>query len=199
MRQALPVIGVFFLRWPALDIVAFFLLEVWMFLTLRAAFELTFDRDDTAALPVRSLVSEFGKYTLAGAAFAVMIVVMMLVTVLATFPKEDLVGFLVHGWRTPSFLLALAPMVASHLWEARDFALRCRTRSADERALDTTRMRVVFARLLVVALAGMFIGLAQAFGWEGQLLVLVISGAIVWLEAAPERAEALLGFAPRTS
>jgi hypothetical protein len=200
VRQALPVIGVLFLRWPPLDIVVFFLLEVWLFLTLRVAFEVTFDRRYVWEFPARRIVAEFLRYALlAGAAFAVMIVVMMLITVLSTFPTEELVAFLLHGWRTPSFLLALALMVASHLWEARRFALHCRTRSPEEAESDVRRMHVMLARLMVVALAGIFIGIAQAFGWGGPLLVLVISGAIVWLEAAPERAEALLGFTPRRS
>lgn len=194
LRQVLPVIGVFVLRWPALDIVAFFLLEVWLYLTLRVALEVTLDRADARHLETRGLVKDFLKYALVcGVAFALMVGVVVLVTVVSTFAKEDLVAFVLGGWRSPSFLVAVVLALSSHAWEARDFAARCQGRSEDERRSDDARLHVVFARLVVVSLAGTFLGLAQAFGVGGHVLVLVISGAVVWLEAAPERAERMLG------
>ena len=197
-RQALPVIGVFFLHWSALDIVAFFLFEVWLFLTLRIAFELTFDQARAEDLPAGRLVSELLRYAVMGGfAIAFVVGMVVLVAVLPSFSGEEILEWLRTSWRSRSFLLALALMVSSHLWDARGFALRCRGRSDDERRADDVRIRVMFVRLMLVALAGIFLGLAQAFGVGGQVLVLVISGAIVWLEAAPERADYMLGFTPR--
>lgn len=198
LRQALPVIGVFFLRWPAVDIVAFFLLEVWLFLTLRFAFEVTVGDEAMTHLTPTRLASEVLKHALVGGAvFALMVGMVVLVTVMTTFPHAQLADFVRRGWRTPSFVLALALMLASHLWEARDFALRVRSRSADERRSDDVRIRVMLGRLALVGLAGFFIGGVQAVGLGGPILVLVISAAIVWLEAAPERADRMFGFAPR--
>ena len=195
VRQVLPVLGVFFLGWPAIDIVAFFLLEIWAFLTLRFGLEVTLDRAVARDLPTRRLVTDFLKHTFwSGVAFALMVGMLVLVTVAVAFKGKDLVDFALRGWRSPSFLVALVVMTSSLAWEARDFAERCRGRSDEERQSDDRRLRVVFARVVVVGLAGMFLGLAQAFGFGGQVLVLVISGAIVWLDASPERAEALLGF-----
>ena len=62
VRQVLPVLGVFFLGWPAIDIVAFFLLEIWAFLTLRVALEVTLDHALARDLPVRGLVTSFLKH-----------------------------------------------------------------------------------------------------------------------------------------
>lgn len=197
VRQALPVIGVFFLQWPALDVIAFFLLEVWLFLTLRVALEFTLDRAAARDLPTRRLVADFLRHAFwSGVAFVLLVGMIVLVTVAVAFSKDQLLDFVMRGWRSPSFLVALVVMVSSHAWEARDFAERCRGRSEEDRLSDDRRLHVVFARVLVVSLAGMFLGLAQAFGVGGQVLVLVISGAIVWLDASPERAEALLGATP---
>jgi hypothetical protein len=198
VRQALPVVGVFFLGWPAIDVAAFFLLEVWLFITLRFAVEVTLDRPQARDLPARRLVSDFLKHLLAAAiGMALLVGMMALVSVATTFPRGDLVAFALRGWRSPSFLAALAFMVSSLSWEAHEFAGRCAGRSDGEREADNVRLRVVFARLLVVALSGTVLGLAQALGVGGQALVLVIAGAIVWLDATPERAEKLLGFEPR--
>lgn len=198
MRQALPVIGVFFLAWPALDVVAFFLFEVWLFLTLRFALEVTLDRPQARDLPARRLVSDFLKHALtAGLAFALLVGMLVVVTVASTFGGKELLDFALRGWRSPTFLVALALMTSSYAWEAKGFADRCHGRSDDERESDNVQLRVVFARVLVVALSGIGLGLAQAFGVGGHVLVLVIAGANVWLEASPERAEKLLGFTPR--
>jgi hypothetical protein len=198
LRQSLPVIGVFLLHWSALDIVAFFLFEVWLFLTLRVAFELTFDKPGVAELTVGRLVSELLRYALmGGVAFAFVVGMIVLVAVVPAFSGAEALEWARESWRSRSFLLALTLMVASHLWEARGFALRCHGRSDEEREGDDLRIRVMFARLVVVGLAGIFLGLAQAFGVGGRVLVLVICGAIVWLEAAPERAEAILGVTSR--
>ena len=36
LRQSLPVVGVLALGWPALDVALFFLLDVWLYLSVRA-------------------------------------------------------------------------------------------------------------------------------------------------------------------
>lgn len=193
----MPVIGVFFLAWPALDVMVFFLLEAWLFLTLRFALEVTFDRPEARDLPAGRLVSDFLKHALtAGIALALLVGILVLVTVASSFGKAELAEFALRGWRSPSFLVALALMASSYAWEARDFALRCRGRSDEERRSDNVRLRVVLARVLVVGLAGIFLGLAQALGVGGKVLVIVIACANVWLEASPERAEKMLGFTP---
>src|SRR5262245_53649288 len=79
-RQALPLLGVLLLHWSALDIVAFFLFEVWLFLTLRIAFERTFDQPGAAELPAGRLVKELLGYALMGG-FAIAFMVAMVVVV----------------------------------------------------------------------------------------------------------------------
>jgi hypothetical protein len=196
LRQALPVLGVLFFHWEPIDIAAFFLLDAWLFLTLRMAVEMT--SDPKYATPGReSSVADLLKNSLvAGVAWALGVGIIVLVTIVPTFPTEDLVGFAVGSWREPSFLVGFTVMVAGHLWEARGFAERCRERSRAERRADDTRIRVMFGRLMLVSLAGAVIGLAKSFGVGGPVLVIIIACVVAWLDAAPEQADGLLGFGP---
>ena len=93
-------------------------------------------------------------------------------------------------------MLALVFLISSHLWEGVRFVERVRSRTEDERRQDTLAVRVMAARLMVVGAAPLWLAIASAVGQGGRLLVLLIAGAVLWLEAFPERANRLFGFQP---
>lgn len=200
-RQALPVAGVLFLGWPVLDVALFFLLETWLFLTLRAGVELTLDPRNARWGESRGRQARRLAGNLLGAAVLLGLVIGVAgwAQVAVAFPRAEWQAFADGGWHEPTFLAALGLLVASHVIDAVRFARRIAVRSESEREADDRGFRAMCARVVLVALAGIGLGLLSAVGLGAPALVIMIAAIVVWLEAAPEQAERLLDFGPAAS
>lgn len=192
LRQAVTVLGVLILGWPALEVALFFLLDAWVYLTVRAGCEITFD--PRYGSPDASAWDLVKHTTVAAVVLALLVGLVGFMTIGVSVAGDEWSAR--GGLGSPLFLVSVLILLLSHLWEGVRFLERLRTRTSEERNQDTLAIRVVVARMFVVAAAPMALGLASAFGQGGRLLVLMISGAILWLEAFPERANLLLGYKP---
>jgi hypothetical protein len=190
LRQLVPVTGVLVLGWPAVEVAIFFLLDTWLFLTQRATCDVAFD-------------SAFGGKTDASLWAVVKLAPVGALTVgiaVGMFGGIPLVMALPAGeWQAAgglasrTFLLSFAFLVVSHLYDAVRFVRRYHSRTDEERRQDALAVRVVMARLFVLVVAPFVLQFASLVGMAGRALVLLISGAVLWLEAFPERAERILG------
>ena len=100
-RHSVPIIGVLAFGWAPMNIAVFFLLESWLYLTSRAAIEVTFDPHFAGAdLPVTrwdAIRKTIWMLLLAGVACGVLVVALGGVMVLLAFPVEQWRTFLERG------------------------------------------------------------------------------------------------------
>src|SRR5262245_47517634 len=190
LRQAVPVIGVVVLGWPAVEVAIFFLLDTWLFLTARASCDIALDTKfggskDASPWAVAK-VAPVGAVTVA--LFVAMFGGIPLVMALPAAEWQAM-----GGLRRPVFLVSFLFLAASHLYDTVGFVRRFQSRTEEERRWDALASRVVIARMFVLVVAPFGLQLASLVGMAGRALVLLISGAILWLEAFPERADRILG------
>lgn len=194
LRQSVPVAGVLVLGWPAIEVAIFFLLDTWLFLTVRGSCDIAFDRafggKKDASLWTVAKLAPVG-------AVVVGIAVGMFggIPLVMALPAWEWQA--AGGLASRAFLLSFAFLLVSHLYDAVRFVRRYHSRTEEERRQDALAVRVVMARLFVLVVAPFVLQFASLIGMAGRALVLLISGGILWLEAFPERADRILGPARR--
>ena len=166
-RQLVMLVGVFALGWSALEIAVFFLLEVFLFVSLRAAAEITLEsRLGIQAVTVPSFVWEFAKHWLVAALFIGLIVgALGAFAVIPAFSKEARAAFLEEGMRSPSFLIGFALLAGSLVFDTALFARRVAAgRSAAERTRDDEGVRTAAATMACLIVASFGLGLVEKLG-----------------------------------
>ena len=191
------LVGVFVLHWSALEIAVFFLVEATLFLSLRAAAEITIESGfgPSATTPAR-FAWEFVKHWLVAFAFiGLMIGIFGAFAVWPAFGDDATGGFREHALGDPSLLIGLALMAGSLVIDTALFARRVAAgRGAAESAQDTQSVRMALANVVFLALASFCLGIAGRIGLGPQALALAVAGARLYVEAAPRRATRM--FAP---
>jgi hypothetical protein len=195
--QIVLLVGVFVLHWSALAIAFFFLIEATLFLSMRAAAEITLESrfGVVATSPVR-FAWEFLKHWLVAVVFiGLMIGIFGAFAVLPAFGDDETGSWREHGLTDPSLLVGLALMTGSLVIDTALFARRVAAgRAAAEQAQDDQSIRVALAGVVFLALGSFLIGIAGRLGLGPQALALAVVGARLFVEAAPRRAASL--FAP---
>ena len=188
-RHAVPVLGVLFLDWQALDVLLFLFVETWLFLTLRTGTEVVLNRSfggvpETAAGAVVQLVL----YTpIAGLMIGFVMGLVGLVVQQVAFGADEWRAFTeTAAWRTPLYRMGLALVAVEQVAEAVAFAVRLARlpapADADDRKLQRMVQRVVF-----LGAAGVAAGVAPAGAGARGVVVALAAAMFLW-EAWPDEA-----------
>jgi hypothetical protein len=188
LRHAIPVAGVLFLGWLPLDFLLYFVLETWLFLTLRMGVEGALNRS-FGPVP-ETLVGKLGQIAvltlMSGVVMAMVLGVVGIVVKQFGFSAADWQQFEEAAiWRTPPFLVGLLLLLLDQVWEAARFAMRIAPLPKPDDADDRHLQRVVL-RITFLAIAGMAAGITPAGGAAGRSIVIGLAAAMVLLEAWPE-------------
>jgi hypothetical protein len=190
-RQLVMLAGVFGLGWSPLEIAVFFLLEVFLFLSLRAAAEVTVEAGSgVQAVSAPAFAWEFAKLWLVAALLIGLIVGSLgAFAVIPAFSAEARRAFLEDGIRRPTFLIGVALLAGSLVIDTALFARRVAAgRSAPERTRDDQQLRVAVATMACLTAASFGLGLAEWVGGGPQFLALAMAGTRLYVEAVPRRA-----------
>jgi hypothetical protein len=186
-RHAVPVLGVLFLDWQALDVLVFLFIETWLFLTLRVGTEVVLNRSfgkvpETAVGAVAQLLF---MTPIAGLLVGFVMGLVGLVVQQVAFGADEWRAFEQSAaWRTPLYRMGLALVVVEQVAEAVAFAVRLARlpapADADDRQLQRMVQRVVF-----LGAAGVAAGLAPAGAGARGVVVAIAAAMFLW-EAWPE-------------
>lgn len=188
LRHAIPVLGVMFLGWSPLDFLLYFVLETWLFLTLRMGVEGTLNRS-FGEVP-KSLLGALGQIAFLGAVGGVVMgLILGLVTLVVrqfAISDADWAAFeRAAVWRTPGFVLAMGLMVVDQVWDAIRFGIRIAPLPAPGQADDLHLQRMAL-RITFLGAAGIVAGFTPASGAGSRAVVVALASAMVLLEAWPE-------------
>ena len=191
LRQAVMLAGVFVLGWSPLEIAVFFLLEVFLFISLRAAAEITLEpREGIQAMSAQAFAWEFTKHWLVAAAFIGLVIgALGAFAVVPAFSREARASFLQEGLFRPSFLVAFALLAASLVFDTALFARRVAAgRSPEEHKRDVQGVRMAAATVAGLFAASFGLGLLESTTLGPRYLALAIAGVRLFVEAVPRRA-----------
>lgn len=191
-RQALPVLGVFLYGWPVVQASVLFLTDLWLSVTLHDGLELTYGARGAGGRG-RALA---GNLAFMGLLYGLMIGVGVFGHLAIGFPKGEWQAFASSGWRLPSFLTALAAMLATHASDALRFREHLETRTESETLADQSATRARWARFILVVLGALFVPLPSVFGYGGHALVVVVAAANLAIELFPVAVSRKLGLSP---
>jgi len=190
-RHAVPVLGVLFLDWQALDVLLFLFVETWLFLTLRTGTEVVLNRSfgDVPTTVVGAVVQLVLLTPIAGLIIGFVMGLVGLVVQQVAFGADEWRAFAASAaWQTPLYRMALALVVVEQLAEAVAFAVRLARlpapADADDRKLQRMVQRVVF-----LGAAGVAAGLAPAGAGARGVVVALAAAMFLW-EAWPDEAPA---------
>jgi hypothetical protein len=196
-RHCVPVVGVFLLGWPGLHAALFFLLESWLFLSLRCSIEISIDpKFGGSAIPTTpgSLVGRvLVQLPLVALGMAVLLGMFVWVLLVQAFSRSDWSEFIATGWRETSFLGGFVALLGSCVYEAVDFARRFPKRSREQAVLDDLRTATMFYRLIGLLAVSYGLGLAKRFGFGPQALVSAMALVMIYIEGTPHHAAHALG------
>ncbi len=140
-RQSIPVIGVAFFAWPALQIGVYFVLQSWLMLSLYCATDMTFDPEYRQGKPPRDVAEAAGALlkNFFGAIVAVGILLGLFggFMLFNFFAGEAWDAFFSSGWHERSFLFGLLALAVSCLFETVRF-VRSLPRRTPPRSKPTT-------------------------------------------------------------
>lgn len=197
LRNALPAAGVFAFGWPALQAALLFVLESWLFVSLRCAIEISIDPKFAGKDVVaggRPLFVAVLKHFIGAAILMAAILGLFAMFVLAgAFPSDDWDDFFETGWHDPSFVIAFALMTGSVLDDGMRFIRVFADRTQEQADADDGRVRVMFFRVAMLVVASFFLGWLAEYGLAGPAFIVVIALVSIWLEGTPGHASAVLG------
>ena len=180
VRQAPTVLGVLFLGWPVLSLALFFLLDLWLTMTVRGALDLTGDHSGLA-----------GNIAWLGSVFGAIVLVAGLHLGFA-LPAEEVARFTGGGWRDPWFLASLGLLLVAQAVDAERFRRHLRVRTARGEAADAQGHRTQWARSGLVAFgAAVVMPLASRLGHGAAAIALLLATVNVLAEAFPDALDRL--------
>ena len=190
-RHAVPVAGVLFLDWQALDVLLFLFVETWLFLTLRTGTEVVLNRSfGKVPTTVAGAVVQLVLLTpIAGLLIGFVMGLVGLVVQQVAFGADEWRAFAASAaWRTPLYRMGLALVAVEQVAEAVAFAVRLARlpapADADDRKLQRMVQRVVF-----LGAAGVAAGVAPAGAGARGVVVALAAAMFLW-EAWPDEAPA---------
>lgn len=188
LRHAIPVAGVLLLGWRPLDFLLFFVIETWLFLTLRMGVEGALNRS-FGPVP-ETLEGKLGQIAvltlMSGVVMAIVLGLVGIVVKQFAFSAADWKQFEDAAlWRTPPFLVGLLLLLLDQAWDAARFAVRIAPLPKPDDADDRHLQRVVL-RITFLAVAGIAAGITPAGGAAGRSIVIGLAAAMVMLEAWPD-------------
>jgi hypothetical protein len=191
-RHSVPLVGVFAFRWSPMNLAIFFLLESWLYITMRLTVEVTFDPHYAGSdLPTSAwdaLRKTVWMGLMASIAAGVLVFGFGGFIIVAAFPEDAWSAFLAHDVRRTSFRIGLAALAIDILVEGVVFHRRLLQRSAAEKRADDLRVKVMFYRVVALLMAFMILGLASQIGLGGYVLVVAIMVILVYFDVFPRRA-----------
>jgi hypothetical protein len=192
LRHAIPVGGVLLLGWLPLDFLLYFVIETWLFLTLRMGVEGALNRS-FGPVP-ETLEGKLGQIAvltlMSGVVMAIVLGLVGVVVKQLAFSAADWRAFVDAAvWRTPPFLAGLLLLLIDQVWEAARFGIRIAPLPKPDDADDRHLQRVVL-RITFLAIAGIAAGVTPAGGAAGRSIVVGLAAAMVMLEAWPEEPRA---------
>jgi len=202
-RHAVPVLGVLFLDWQALDVLLFLFVETWLFLTLRTGTEVVLNRSfgDVPKTVVGAVAQLALCVPIAGLMIGFVMGLVGLVVQQVAFGADEWRGFAASAaWRTPLYRVALALVVVEQIAEAVAFAVRLARLPAPAEADDRKLQRMV-QRVVFLGAAGVAAGFAPP-GAGARGVVIAIAAAMFLWEAWPDEAVSAAdagAAAPRTT
>jgi hypothetical protein len=181
VRQAPAAAGVLFFGWPVLSLALFFLLDLWLTMTVRGALDLTGGRGGLAG-NVAWLGSVFGAIVLVAAW-----------NLSVALPADEVARFTSGGWRDPWFLASLGLLLVAQAVDAARFRRRLRARTTREEEADARGHHTQWARAGLVAFgAAVLMPLAARLGQGATAIALLLAAVNVLAEAFPSSLARLL-------
>lgn len=197
-RNAVPPFGVIALGWPALQAAVVFVLESWVFLSLRCGIEITIDPKFNGGARQHGAWDYLKHIVVAFICVAIVLVMFAWVVLLSAFPPPEWSEFFATGWRQWSFIGAIVALFVLSIADAVGFVGRFATRSAEQAAADDGRVRVMFYRVLGLLLASWLLGFASQAGIGGPALVVAAALLSIYLEGLPDHASRTFGMSTHT-
>jgi len=195
-RQSIPVIGVAFFDWAALQIGAYFVLQSWLMLSLYCATDLTFDPKYQEGKPPRNFGESLSALIkmLFGALFIVGIMIGLCAAfiLLKFFSRDAVHAFVTDDWHENGFLFGLAAMATSCLFETVRFVRSLPSRSPAQIEADDMRIATTFYRVVLLFVACALIGAVGGSSLGDLLFVLAIALIMAYFEALPRSAALLI-------
>jgi hypothetical protein len=187
VRQFVILTGVFILGWAPLEIAFFFLLEVFLFLSLRAAAEITVE-SGLGRTSAAAFAWELVKHWLAAALIIGFLVGILGAFVVLPFASEESRSAF-DAMSDPSFLVGITLLTGSLVFDTALFARRVAAgRSPEEAARDVLSVRAALANVVLLVMASVWFGIFSVVGLGAKGLVIAMAVIRLYVEAAPRRA-----------
>lgn len=198
LRNSVPAVGVIALGWPALQAAVLFVLESWVFLSLRCGIEITIDPKFNGGKRHHDALDYVKHVIVAFVCMAIVIAMFTWGVLGSAFPAREWAEFFAEGWKQPSFLGAILALIVLSIADAVGFVKRFSTRTAEQAAADDGRVRVMFYRVLGLLLASWLLGIAAGFGVGGVAVIVAGSLLSIYLEGLPDHASRTFGMSTHT-
>ena len=178
VRLSIPLVGVLVLDWPQMMAALLYLVEVWLFLTLRASCENYF-RYRVKDRPRLSTISGFVVQVLVAGVVMAILGGLTILVVFLEFRQKEMDDFLRAGWRDPVFLISVALTLIQAGRDLVTYIPRVHHRdsagkTADERLLAVRTVAYVGTSFVMI--------LGHWIGYAGLVTILSLSGFMLWLE-----------------
>ncbi len=190
LRETVPVVGVLAFGWPAFAAALYFIVESWLYLSLRASTEIVIDpkyagKDLPRSTPdAVAKIAKHLSYVLPF--FAILLGLFAGFVMFAAFPKADWAAFAAGGWREPEVLWGFGVLLASVIADTVRHARRFATRTSAEAEAGDLSMKLMFYRVTFGLFPAAFLlGLAGRWGLAPPLIVLAIALISIAIEAIP--------------
>lgn len=191
-RHSFPVFGVFAFGWSPMNVGVFFLLESWLYITMRLTVELTFDPKYAGADLPRSrwhaVRQTIWMALMSSIASGVLVFGFGSIVVLSAFSEHAWREFLTTSVMKTSFIVGLGALFIDILFEGIRFQRGLLERTAAEKRADDRRVKVMFYRVVLLLMAFMAVGLSAQGGLGGYVLVILMWLVLVYFDVFPKRA-----------
>jgi hypothetical protein len=200
LRNAIPLAGVVLLGWPAALLVAFYLIEIWWFLSLRMAVEIAVEDELKRDAPL--VAGRLTGLTLRNFLIGAPVLGVLFFAVAGMF----VVLFLVEwDWRqflaspaAKTFFVSLGLLGLFLLVESVRYGLRYYGAGGKTDRDGELRMMAIFCRIPCLVIAGPFLFFLMPFRHAMEIVAVFLTLASIWIEGAPRHATKLIGVPTKT-